>query len=94
MAVAAEDIAQESKLAHLVRNKSYFLDDTGSDVGSQFERRKLETVMPSWLVNSNSTGTPLFTVNSLGLNSKVDAEMWMICSSFPISVAVGRTTDC
>src|SRR5436190_5804711 len=22
----------------------------------------------SWLVNSNSTGTPLFTVNSLGLN--------------------------
>src|SRR6266516_2150070 len=46
------------------------------------------------LTNSNVTGTPFLTVMSLGLNSNVDAEIRITCSSFGTSCAADRTTVC
>src|SRR5436309_3381799 len=46
MTVTAENIAKERELADLVRNKSYFLDDTRLDIDPQMEPRKFESVVP------------------------------------------------
>src|SRR5437868_2580776 len=46
MKITAKDIAEERECPVPVRNESYFLNNTGPDIGAQVKFRQLESVMP------------------------------------------------
>jgi len=81
VAAPAEDVTREAQFSRLIWREHDASHFTRLDLGGEFEIREAESMDPSDEVSSNSTGTPLFTVISLGVKSNFFAVILMTFTS-------------